>query len=89
MTLTEAKFLLEPDSNQYETQHISEYVDNSSMQPNACNEAPAFVIFGNFTGFQCPHFQQPGELNMLVEPPSYQDYINEQEKNQQDCHLRA
>lgn len=30
------------------------------MQPNACNEAPPFVIFGNFTGFQCPHFQQRG-----------------------------
>lgn len=30
------------------------------MQPNARNEAPAFMIFGNFTGFQCPHFQQRG-----------------------------
>jgi hypothetical protein len=61
MTLTEAKFLLEPDSDQNKAQHISEYVDNSRMQPNACNEAPAFMIFGDFTGFQCPHFQQPGE----------------------------
>jgi hypothetical protein len=49
------------------------------MQPNACNEAPAFVIFGNFTGFQCPHFQQPGDRNMLDEPSSYQDYTNKQE----------
>jgi len=49
------------------------------MQPNACNEAPAFVIFGNFTGFQCPHFQQPGKRNMLDEPSSNQDYKNKHE----------
>lgn len=53
---TKPKFLLKPNANKYKTQHIGQYMENSSMQPHTGEQPPCLMVaMDHFLHFQSTH----------------------------------